>query len=297
MKVKDSKMAILLGSSTHIEYLLRDALKKENLNFEEQYRINTGGTFSETKYVADFYLNYNGVRLLVECDGKCYHTGSDARKKQKQRDDWLKQKHFVVLHFTTRDLELNMYGVIQTIKHSLKIPADIQSVISQNIKVSNSQQYKDNNVEVFLFCHYIQTPSGICVVYKYKHIPTDKWGAERKKICYNVPENMLETVAFYLALIDLKRPTSIKIFYNGYLYNDNYNASLKFRKNIGLLKNGEELRKSNKIYTKYIFQNENSRCSRKEIARTLWELRSRCTQAANGHLEFDTSEKYDYNEI
>lgn len=290
-------MAILLESSTHIEYLLRDALKKENLNFEEQYRISTGGAFSDTRYVADFYLNYNGVRLLVECDGKHYHIGRDKDKKRKERDSWLQQKHYVVLHFSTRELEHNMYGVIQTIKHSLKMPADIQRIISQNAKASNSQQFKDDNVEVFLFCHYIQIPNGICVVYKYKHIPTDKWGAERKKICYNVPENMLETVAFYLALKDLKRPASIKIFYNGYLYNDNYDANLKFRKNIGLLKSGEEIIKSSKIYTKYIFQNENSRRSRKEISRTLWELRSRCTQAANGFLAFDAREEYDYNEI
>ena len=44
------KMAILFESSTHIEYLIRDALTKENLTFIEQYQLYSGGKFSEVKY-------------------------------------------------------------------------------------------------------------------------------------------------------------------------------------------------------------------------------------------------------
>ena len=62
-------MAILFESSTHIEYLLREALTQENLTFQEQYRLYSGGKFSEVKYVADFFLENKGHNLIIECDG------------------------------------------------------------------------------------------------------------------------------------------------------------------------------------------------------------------------------------
>ena len=84
---------------------------------------------------------------------------------------------------------------------------------------------------------------------------------------------MLETVAFYMALLDIKRPVSIKVFFNGYLFNDNYDAIAKFKKNISLLNHSSEILK-NRIFFKFIFQNENSKFSKKEIAKGNLEAKS-----------------------
>lgn len=290
-------MAILFESSTPIEYLLRDALIKEELVFKEQHRIYTGGVFSEPKYVADFYLNYNGIRLIVECDGKSYHSGKEAIKKQKERDNWLKRKKYIVLHFSTNDLRQNMYGVIQTIKHNLQMPADIQKVIdNQKQSTSKTHTQHQETFEVLLFCYYRQALDNIYVVYKYKHVPSNTWSPERRKICYNVPCEMLETVAFYMALLDIKRPVSIKVFFNGYLFNDNYDAIAKFKKNISLLNHSSEILK-NRIFFKFIFQNENSKFSKKEIAKELYHLKSRARQLANKENSFDETNTFNYNDI
>ena len=87
-------MAILFESSTHIEFLLKNALIEEGFEFIEQFRIYEGGIFSEVKYVADFLLINEDIRLIVECDGFFYHSGRDKLKKQMVRDNWLQTRGY-----------------------------------------------------------------------------------------------------------------------------------------------------------------------------------------------------------
>jgi len=94
-------MSFLCNSSTAIELILKEALEKEQIEYKEQYLIYTGGKFSTAKYCADFYININNIKLLIECDGYTYHSGNIKVIKDYKRDLWLKQHNYIVLHFST----------------------------------------------------------------------------------------------------------------------------------------------------------------------------------------------------
>ena len=98
-------MGIKSESTTYIEQLLKNALEKEKIPFIEQYLVYTGGKFSDVKYVGDFFIEKNNIRLIVECDGFTFHAGADRRKKQQERDSWLKQKGYKVINFTTNQIK------------------------------------------------------------------------------------------------------------------------------------------------------------------------------------------------
>ena len=267
-------MSILFESSTPIEYLLRDALTKENLDFQEQYRIYTGGLFSEVKYVADFLLIQNNVRLLVECDGFHYHAGKENKKKQLERYNWLMNKGYKVLHFSTKALTSNMPKVIQTIKYHLNSPYNSSCISAEkssfpySTKPNLSLIKTNDNYNVILFCYYKQIPAGICVVYKYKYVVNNNWSEERIKICEGVPNDMLEVTAIYLALLDLKRPVQLKIYYSGLIYNDSFDVSKKLKPSLRKMLKGNELLRTHIISTSYVGLYEYNRFSKKESQKT-----------------------------
>lgn len=294
-------MSILFESSTPIEYLLRDALTKENLDFQEQYRIYTGGLFSEVQYVADFLLIKNNVRLLVECDGFHYHAGKDKKRKQLERDNWLMNKGYKILHFSTKSLTSNMPKVIQTIKYHLDSPYNSSCVSTTKFSFPYSTQPNLNlvktnyNYNVILFCYYKQIPVGICVVYKYKYVVNNNWSEERIKICEGVPNDMLETTAIYLALLDLKRPVQLKIYYSGLIYNDKFDVSKKLKPSLRKMLKGNELLRTHTISTSYVGLYEYNRFSKKESQKIIKELKSRCFQICNNEEKINTFPKINYS--
>ena len=295
-------MAILFESSTPIECLVRDALIKENIDFQEQYRIYTGGVFSEVKYVADFFLVNGTKRLIVECDGFRYHAGKNNYKKQLERDSWLKKRGYIVLHFTTKSIVSNMPGVIQTIKYHLNFPSDDSKTIKKEYgsKVVTYDSEKSHNNDFFdvnLYCYYRQFHNGVCVTYKYKYNSRNICSEERIKLCYNVPEDMLETTAIYLALLDLKHSVRVKIYYSGMLYNDCFNVSKKFRRLIKGLKKGKEILETQSISMAYVGFHGNYRFSKKESQKTMNELRSRCIQISNNIEKHTENLIVEYSEI
>ncbi len=279
-------MAILFESSTPIEYLMRDALTKENLTFQEQYRLYSGGKFSEVKYVADFFLENKGHKLIVECDGFHYHAGRDKRKKQLERDAWLNQRGYIVLHFSTKSIVSNISAAIQTIKYYLELPCDVSQVIKNSTETTHLVHKKsrvgDKQLfDVILCCYYRQMLNGVCVTYKYKSIAHNIWSDERIKICQDVPEDMLEVTAIYLALLDLKRTVKLKIYYSGMIYHDNFDVSKKFRSLIKKFERGTEILNTQSISMSYIGFHGDYRHSNKEHQKIMNELRSRCTQISN----------------
>jgi very-short-patch-repair endonuclease len=280
------QMAILFESSTHIEYLMREALTKENLTFQEQYRLYSGGKFSEVKYVADFFLENKGHKLIIECDGFHYHAGRDKYKKQLERDQWLNQRGYIVLHFSTNLIVSNISAVIQTIKYNLKLPCDVSQVSKNTANTAsftrNKSEIKDEQIfDVILCCYYRQMANGICVTYKYKSIAHNLWSDERIKICQDVPEDFLEVTAIYLALLDLKKSVKLKIYYSGMIYHDDFNVSKKFRSLIRNFERGIDILNIHTISMKYIGFHGDYRHSNAEQQKTMNELRSRCTQISN----------------
>lgn len=280
-------MGILFESDSYIEILLKNELLKENLSFKEQCRLYNGRKYGQVKYVADFIITNKDIQLVVECDGFHFHAGAKNLLKQQKRDEWLKEQGYKVLHFSTRHIQTKMDSVIQTIKKELGLPFDKTKIIKQsnNLEKLNKKKKKtdkiDNFYDVLLFCFYKQTPLGVCVVYKYKSILHNKWSEERIKFCKSVPPDMVETTAIYMALIDLKKPVKIKVYYSGVVYHDNYDLSSKFEDNIKNLKKGNEILSTNEIKISRVGFYGDYRLSRKLTQRTLRELKSRCMQVSN----------------
>ena len=288
-------MAILFESSTYIEELLKKALIKEGLHFEEQYRLYTGGIFSEVKYVADFMLTNNSIRLIVECDGHNYHSADHKQiVKGKERDLWLFKKGYDVVHFSYDELTRNMPQVIYTIKSRLQIPCAPPTASAINHPHKSTSKLDDSSYDVHLFCYYKQTPTELCVVYRYQHVSRNIWSEERKIICTSIPDDMLETTAIYLALLDLKKPVRLKILFSGDIFHDNFNVCKKFRTFVKQLNKGAELLDMLEISLSYVGLHGDYRLTANDSKKTMNALRSRCRQIA-GNYDSDASIKfYDY---
>ena len=290
-------MAILLESSTYIEELLKEALVKEGLQFEEQYRVYTGGRFSETKYVGDFMLTNGSVRLIVECDGYNYHSSREQMVKAKERDEWLKLKGYDVVHFSTNELKTNMPNVIYTIKSRLQMQASPPKDLTMNTYSRRISTYNNTFNDVLLFCYYKQTPTELCMVYRYKHISKNIWSEERKIICTNIPPDMLEITAIYLALLDLKRPVRIQIYFGGDIFYDDFNVHKKFSSLLKKLNRGDEFLNTLKISLSYVSFRNDFRYKKNTVQKTMNALRSRCFQIARNRNNDSSIRFYDYSNL
>lgn len=241
-------MGILFESSTPIEFLLKEALIKENLLFHEQYRVGTGGRFSTVKYVADFLIEYGNVRLIVECDGDTYHSGFSQKRKRVERDAWLFKRGYKVLHFSTKEIRYKMPFVINVIKYTLGI-IDKIPIYKEN------KDYKKNyqtEYTVDLFCYYSQLSQGVCVTYMYRDKTKGVFSEIRQKQCLDIAPEMAEAVALYLALLDLKKNVNVHVFYAGQVFNDRFDVNKKIRSKLVLLKEGETLLKGHEFYFTHI---------------------------------------------
>lgn len=63
-------------------------------------------------YIVDFYCH--DKRLIIELDGS-QHDEADNRKRDKKRDDYFKNKGYIVLRVWNNDLDNNLDGVMDKI--------------------------------------------------------------------------------------------------------------------------------------------------------------------------------------
>jgi len=238
-------MSFLCNSSTAIELILKEALEKEQIEYKEQYLIYTGGKFSTAKYCADFYININNIKLLIECDGYTYHSGNIKVIKDYKRDLWLKQHNYIVLHFSTNEIKYELKYVIDTIKFILKLSNKKPTKKINKEKIDDFKHYKDF-YDVTLYLCYYYTYNKLFVTYKFKENYKDIYSEERQKIILNTPEHMVESTAISIALNDIKRKVSIEIKYCGKIFNKRNNI----RRQLLLFKKTKE--KYNRTYLKYM---------------------------------------------
>ena len=248
----EEQVGILFESSTPIELLLKSELIKQNLTFNEQYRIYSGDRFSQVVYVADFLVTQGAIRLIIECAGYTYHSGKSRMANQIRRDAWLIQRGYRILHFSTNDIKKRMPYVIYSIKEALK-PTWIQPQINNKGKsIRTSKTIINNEYEVSMFCYYAQFSCGVCIVYKFKHNKTHVWSGERKILIVNAPSEMLEVSAIYGALCDLKRVVKIHILFYGHVYHDNMDLIKTFRTKVTRLKEGKRMISENTIHLSFV---------------------------------------------
>lgn len=275
-------MGVLFESSTPIEFLLKEALTKENIPFYEQYRIETGGRFSTVKYVADFLIVYGNVRLIVECDGYTYHSSLSKKRKQIERDAWLLKRHYKVLHFSTEEIKHKMPFVINAIKYKLGM---IDRIPTYNTPKFCKQHFQDT-YPVELICYYSQLPQGVCVSYIYEDKAREICSEIRHKKCMDVAPGMAETTAIYLALLDLKKNVDVHVFYAGEVFNDRFDVNKTIRSKIVCLQGGSELLRKHQLCFTHInlrARQSDSWLKRYERMKTLKEeCLSSCKEIVNG---------------
>lgn len=285
-------MAVLFESDSYIELLLKKALQKENLTFTEQYRLYTGGRFSEVKYVADFLITYNSIKLIVECDGNACHSGRENRAKKIKRDLWLIERGYKVSHFTYDEIKWHMNYVIDSIKFELKI----NSVAPVKPKIIKNNIDK-NSYDVLLYLFYIQKNDSVFLTYKYFFVSKNIWSEERKKICKSVPENMFEATAFYLALLDLKRSVKINIFYSGSIINDKYNVNKTIRTNLLKFRDGKKILDANKLSLFFFNLQSKEPKYLGEPRKVMTAIKSRCLQISNENYRADSILSFSFKEL
>ncbi len=68
------------------------------------------------KYIADFCCHEK--RLIIELDGG-QHTEIGQINQDKEKESYLRKEKFKVLRFQNIDIDKNLEGVLETIRHSL----------------------------------------------------------------------------------------------------------------------------------------------------------------------------------
>ncbi|MFB4168574.1 UvrD-helicase domain-containing protein [Virgibacillus sp. JSM 102003] len=86
---------------TPIELILRDKLIEKNIPFEPQVKLG--------RFYVDFLVTINGQKVIVECDGRDYHS----LEKDKERDKELEVEGYRIFRFTGSELYNNVEKCIE----------------------------------------------------------------------------------------------------------------------------------------------------------------------------------------
>ncbi|HEX04976.1 MAG TPA: DUF559 domain-containing protein, partial [Bacteroidetes bacterium] len=96
---------------TYIEDLMAKALRKKELSSKAQALIG--------RYHVDFLVEKNGAQVVVECDGKAYHSSAEAKEKDKERDSYLRAQGYPVLRFTGGEINSRVGRCVEQIEQAL----------------------------------------------------------------------------------------------------------------------------------------------------------------------------------
>lgn len=188
------------SSDTKIELRLKEALFKEKIPFQEQYRIYQKGDLTP-KYVVDFYIEFNGNDLIVECDGFSYHTSDFDIKRDIRREEWLKQNGYEnIIRFTSTQILNEVQVVIKRIKDKL----GIEKYSKQQLKFNGKKTKKDyvfnvsaqNLHSVILYYYYLQIKDKMIVAYKFHDVTKNAFSDIRIKKLLTYRLNAVEMRRF-----------------------------------------------------------------------------------------------------
>jgi DNA helicase-2/ATP-dependent DNA helicase PcrA len=104
---------------TYIEQRMAEALDAKGLCFRAQALIG--------QYHVDFLVEKNGAQVVVECDGKAYHSSDEAKRMDRKRDSYLESRGYPVRRFTGGEINSRVNRCVEQIKQSLDKPQMEQS--------------------------------------------------------------------------------------------------------------------------------------------------------------------------
>jgi len=102
----------LRSNMTDAERLIWSKIRRKQIGDLQFYRQK-----NISHYIVDFYCPKG--KLIVEIDGG-QHYESDGMKKDRERDRYLQQLGFAVLHFSDIEVLKNIDGVVERIYEHLK---------------------------------------------------------------------------------------------------------------------------------------------------------------------------------
>jgi len=94
-------------SYTPIELIFKDQLESKNISFTPQVKLG--------RFYADFVVEMNGKRLIVECDGKDYHN----LHRDKERDKELSRQGMGILRLTGSEIYNDAAECVERVKRRL----------------------------------------------------------------------------------------------------------------------------------------------------------------------------------
>lgn len=285
-------MAILFESDSPIELLLKDALLKTGIDFQEQYRIYENPNALIPKYVVDF-LARNGERcVVIECDGSSWHSSDFDARKSVQRDNWLNQHGYkTVLHFTSYQIKYEMEVVVSIIKHNLGIefvPKKQRSFHGKRKRttyINNIPNAVLHRVELHYAC--MQMFDKVWLVYKYQDLTLNRFSEERIQLIINVPRKMANELAVYISLRDLKRSVNLLVHCHSEWLTAYCNKIVKKKKEDGILDRIDNLLLQHNYLFSYLnMQRDISHYDTPSDAQFISsELSSRCKQIRYKYVE------------
>lgn len=297
-------MGFGFSSDTKIELRLRDALIKEKIPFQEQYRIHKKGDLAP-KYVVDFYIKFNQKDLIIECDGFSYHSSDFDVERDIKRERWLKENGYKnILRFTTNQIINEIYIVVRRIKDKL----GIEKYSKQQLKFKGKQIRRDFIInvdeaklhDVTLYYDYLQINEDVFVAYKFHDVTKNIFSDIRLKRIVKTPLKRGGNAALLLVLRALKSSVKLLVYcQTDFLvryFNDFENFSIQQNELKIIL---QELKKHNYLF-KYINCRRNA--SYYEMVQDerliLQELKSKVRQHGySGRNDIGEIETVDFNEI
>ena len=74
------------------------------------------------RFVVDFACH--GKKLVIEVDGEVHERLDDVALRDHERSEWLQSQGYRVVRFTNREVDSNVFGVVDEIKRHLALPLD-----------------------------------------------------------------------------------------------------------------------------------------------------------------------------
>ena len=95
---------------TDIETLMIDSLRKQKINFTEQFPIRC-----KYGYILDIAIP--DIKLAIECDGEHWHLEENLRDKK--RDGVLRKMGWKILRFKGNKIKNNMEECLERVKENI----------------------------------------------------------------------------------------------------------------------------------------------------------------------------------
>jgi DNA helicase II / ATP-dependent DNA helicase PcrA len=118
---------------TYIEQHIAEALDKEGISFKAQALMG--------RYHVDFLVEKDRAQVVVECDGKAYHSSDKEKEADRKRDLYLLERGYRVLRFTAGDINGKISWCVEQIKRALnKSQVDKSRRLQIDDDLDNSQK-------------------------------------------------------------------------------------------------------------------------------------------------------------